>query len=297
MNRTTTNLAIVFASISGSSRLYDTLGNTVARNLISQCLTLMIEQVKSSRGTLIKTIGNEIMCTFEDARQAVESCIDMQEAIHEELPILNPNAPATMSLQIGLHFGSAILESGDVFGDAVNVAARMAGLAKSAQIITTRQTMEALPSSMQYRTRYLDRVFVKGKSDLVEIFEVTWQPEDLTRVTTSVIPSDIKFASLELTYREQVIRLDISSKVVILGRSQKADIMVNDRMASREHARIECRRDKFVLTDQSTNGTYVTTTEGAVYLRREETALIGHGTISFGHDINDAQEVVTFTCD
>ena len=74
-------------------------------------------------------------------------------------------------------------------------------------------------------------------------------------------------------------------------------MVVNDTMASREHARIECRRDKFVLTDQSTNGTYVITSDGPAYLRREETALTGEGKISFGREIADADEVVNFTCD
>ena len=82
-----------------------------------------------------------------------------------------------------------------------------------------------------------------------------------------------------------------------LGRGKKVDFIVDDAMASREHARIACRRDKFVLTDQSTNGTYVETEEGVAYLRREEMTLTGKGKISFGRDLAEAQEVVSFTYD
>ena len=63
---------------------------------------------------------------------------------------------------------------------------------------------------------------------------------------------------------------------------------------SREHARIECRRGKFVLTDMSTNGTYVLTSEGPSYLRREDIVLIGEGKIALGREISEATEVVTF---
>ena len=295
MARTTTNLAFVFADISGSSRLYDTLGDAAARELASQCLGLMTEQITQFNGTVIKTIGDEIMCTFESAEDAIESAMGMQEAVTEDLPDMNPNMPPTMAIAIGLHFGSAILEGGDVFGDAVNVAARMAGLAKGGQIITTQQTVEELPPSLSAKTRHLDSVAVKGKGDLIDIFEVTWQA-DGGRVATSVIKKEIKFASLELVYHDKVIRLDISSGAVILGRGKKADMVVNDKMASREHARIECRRDKFVLTDQSTNGTYVETADGPAYLRREETTLTGEGKISFGRELDEAEEVVRFTC-
>ena len=81
---------------------------------------------------------------------------------------------------------------------------------------------------------------------------------------------------------------------VILGRGQKADMIINDSMASREHARVECRRGKFILIDQSTNGTYVQTTEGPAYLRREELQIDGEGKITLGRELNEATEVVVF---
>jgi predicted component of type VI protein secretion system len=67
-------------------------------------------------------------------------------------------------------------------------------------------------------------------------------------------------------------------------------------MASREHARIECRRGKFILTDMSTNGTYVQTPEGPSYLRREDLVLSGEGRIALGRELSEATEYVVFTC-
>jgi pSer/pThr/pTyr-binding forkhead associated (FHA) protein len=90
--------------------------------------------------------------------------------------------------------------------------------------------------------------------------------------------------------------LDQDMNVVILGRGQKADMVINDSMASREHARIECRRGKFILTDMSTNGTYVETQEGPSYLRRDDIVLTGQGKIAFGRDLGEATEYVVFDC-
>jgi pSer/pThr/pTyr-binding forkhead associated (FHA) protein len=80
------------------------------------------------------------------------------------------------------------------------------------------------------------------------------------------------------------IVLGEANPVVRLGRDPENDVVIADRMASRLHARIERRRDKFVLVDQSSNGTYVTVEgEPEIHVRREEIILHGRGQISFGH--------------
>ena len=84
----------------------------------------------------------------------------------------------------------------------------------------------------------------------------------------------------------------------MLGRDPQNDVVVADRMASRVHARIERRRDRFVLVDQSSNGTFVTMEgEPEIHLRREDLILRGRGRITFGHAWRDAaDEVLTFSC-
>ncbi len=297
MARKAATLSIVFADISGSTRLYESLGDSVARELIAHCLAVMTEYIEKSGGRVIKTIGDEIMCTFPTADQAVEASIGMQEGVAEDLPEINPNTPSTMAIRVGLHHGPAILEGGDVFGDAVNVAARMAGLAKGGQIITTQDTAESLHPALRSSTRHLDRIPVKGKSEDIDIFEVIWQSEDVTRMATGLLKSQDRPGQLVLNYDGREMRLDQDMPPMILGRGKKADMIINDSMASREHARIECRRGKFVLTDMSTNGTYVLTPDGPSYLRREDIVLSGEGKITLGRDLSEATEVVNFLCD
>ncbi len=292
MARSTESLAIVFAGLSGSDRLYESLGDARAREVVTRCLEFMSECIAEGEGIVIKTIGDEIMCTFPSAERAVEAAVAMQEGMDRE----RPGSDADVAIRIGLHYGVAILEAGDVYGDVVNVAARMAGIAKGGQIITTQETAESLSPALKSITRHLDRLSIKGKSELIDIFEVVWQPANVTRIATKLIRPSSQELCLRLRYRGRELALDQSSGTIVLGRGKKADLIVNDRMASREHARIEFRRDKFVLIDQSTNGTYVVTADGPLYLRGEEATLTGEGQISFGRSLSETEEVVSFSC-
>ena len=292
-----TELSILFADIAGSTQLYEVLGDAPARALIADCLQILAEHTRANGGLVIKTIGDEVMCTFPQAERAVDAAMAMQDAVTNELPRKNIDTPADMAIRIGLHHGPAILEDGDVFGDAVNVAARMAGMAKGGQIITTRETAGTLPTSLRSVTRHLDRVAVKGKSSDIDIFEVVWQAEDVTRMATNLVRGEPQSMRLMVEYRGIRLTLDSSAGPLVIGRGKKADMVVDDAMASREHARIECRRGKFVLTDISTNGTYLITPEGPSYLRREELVLTGEGRIALGRQLADATEVVCYRCE
>jgi adenylate cyclase len=92
--------------------------------------------------------------------------------------------------------------------------------------------------------------------------------------------------------------LDAERQAVALGRDATADVVIKERMASRAHGKIERRLDKFVLTDHSANGTYVTV-EGdrEIILRREEFTLRGHGWIAFGQPRASATDVLEFFCE
>jgi len=294
----TVTLAIVFADISESTRLYDVMGDTQARELVAQCLGVMTGVVHERRGTVIKTIGDELMCTFPRAGAAVAAARGMQEAVRKDLPDLNPNTPKDLTIRIGIQYGPAIVDGGDVFGDAVNVAARMTGQAKAGQIITTQTTVEALSPKLQASTRHLDRIRVKGKSGYLNIYEVVWQDEDVTHIASKVGPAPAGRGRLRLVYRGHKLTVSHQSGPLTLGRGKQAHLVVDDSQASRQHARIENRRGRFVLSDESTNGTYVLTTDGSVYLRREEVTLVGRGKISLGRDFADEPaEVVLFECE
>ena len=282
----TTNLAILFADISGSTRLYEILGDVAARTKVPDCLEMLTAVIKQHNGTVIKTIGDEIMCTFPTSEDAANAACEMQPAA----------GPISLSIRVGMHFGPAILEAGDVFGDAVNVAARMASMAKGNQIITTQNAVDEMSPIMRASTRFIDRAPVKGKKETMDIFEVLWQQEDVTRMSTGVItPQQTEPVRMRLTYQNDSVVLDGEITQIVMGRSKSADLTVNETLASRQHVRIEHRRGKFFIIDQSTNGTYVHHENDESFLRREEMPLSGDGMISLGRSFTEnPQEVVHF---
>jgi adenylate cyclase len=104
-------------------------------------------------------------------------------------------------------------------------------------------------------------------------------------------------SELELRSGEAVWHLQESGAALLLGRDVGCQVVVTDRMASRQHARIEHRQGKFMLTDLSTNGTFVTFEgESEISLRREEVMLRGTGRIAFGRSSSETVlHTVAFT--
>jgi adenylate cyclase len=292
----TTNLAILFADISGSTRLYEILGDAAARTKVADCLDMLRSVVERYNGIVIKTIGDEIMCTFPTAEDAAAAACEMHEILEDDVTEQTAAGPISLDIRVGMHYGPAILEAGDVFGDAVNVAARMASMAKGGQIITTQNAIDEMSPLTRAGTRFIDRAPVKGKKETVDIFEVLWQQEDVTRMTTGVISAPLTDpARMRLTYGGDTVLLDNDITQVVMGRSKAADITVNESLASRHHVRIEHRRGKFFIIDQSTNGTYVHHEDDEAFLRREEMPISGDGRISLGRSFSDdPQEVVHF---
>lgn len=288
----TPSIAIMFADLSGSTRLYELLGDVTARNKVMECLDTIAAVVTQRHGMIIKTIGDELMGTFPSAEDAVMAACEVNEAF-EDVTIETASAePFALSVRVGLHYGPAIEENGDVFGDAVNIAARMAAMAKAGQIITTEPTVDMLSPTLRARTRFIDRAPVKGKKDTIDIFEVIWQEDDATGmasdVITGVISNQNTNVSMYLRYRGRELVLDDAHPSAVLGRSKTCDVSIDDKLASRQHVKIECRRGKFFIIDQSTNGTYFRMDHGEEsFLRREEMPLTGRGQISLGRSVGD----------
>ena len=286
-------MAVLFADVSGSTKLYEVLGDALALATIGRCVTLMSTVCVGHGGRVVKTIGDEVMAVFPAADKAAQAAAEMQARIREHPPV----GGSRLGIRIGFHVGQAIEAEGDVFGDSVNVAARMAALAKREQIILSAHAADALAPSLRARLRAVDTLSVKGKTQDIGIYELIWQEsdEDLTAVATrrEALP-----ARIVLRHGTQEIVLDETATTITLGRDAQNDIVIADRKASRLHGRVERRRDKFVIVDQSSNGTFVTIDgEPEIMLRREELMLRGRGHVTFGHAyLDDPTEFLGFSC-
>ncbi|NOR51816.1 MAG: FHA domain-containing protein [Gammaproteobacteria bacterium] len=293
MSHETITCAVMFADVAGSTRLYENYGDEKANSAISACVEKMAEITSQYKGIVIKTIGDEIMCRFDTASQAVNAACGIHEAM--ELPS-GPDG-IKLSVRIGLHAGPAILEDDDVFGDAVNVAARMAGIAKARQIITTEETFKQLSPALQDMGREFDKTSVRGKQDLITIYDIMWDEEDDVTTMSFSPAAQQGDNELILTYQDQVFTIQSNDGSFTVGRSPASNLPIATQFGSRAHAKIGYSRGKFVLSDQSTNGTYVKLVDGSeVYLRRKEMPLSSEGSFALGEHVNeDALHIVRYS--
>jgi class 3 adenylate cyclase len=295
MTSTSRNLAILFADVSGSTSLYEKLGDRAALKAVESVVDLLKRTVAAYRGQVVKTIGDEVMAAFADADTALQAASDMQTRVTG----LAPFGETRLAIRVGFHFGAVLEESNDYFGDAVNTAARMAGLAKAGQIITTGVTVQALSPLLRESTREVAAIAVKGKQGEVQVCEVLWQTgEDVTMLASKGAQASTE-AVLRLAHGIRELVMDSALTTVEIGRDTFHHIPITDKMASRLHGRIERRADKFYYVDLSTNGSFVTV-EGDVetVLRRDQVMLRGRGTITFGHSATDpGAELLRFVCE
>lgn len=277
---------ILFADISGSTRLFETLGDVEARRIIAGALSALVGIAQSHGGRLVKTIGDEIMCTFPAPVQAAMAACDMQRRISTDAQFVADH----LGIRVGLHHGPALQENGDVYGDAVNVAARMAALAKREQIVTTASTLGNLTSAGGIRARALGRARVAGKLMPLEIVDLIWQDDtsNLTAVQRAIRVEDRTGGGPRLTlrHRGRVIELGEDSPPFSMGRDPGCGVSIEAEWVSRNHASLECRRGLWVFSDRSTNGSFVRIgDDDELRVHRNELPLRGTGCISLGQTI------------
>jgi class 3 adenylate cyclase len=275
-------VAIVFADVVGSTQLYDKFGDTKASETVALCLDVMKDATHQYNGTVIKTIGDEVMSTFPTVEDAMGASVMMQSRISADS---KQDDRIPVSIRIGCHFGPVVQEQNDIFGAAVHTANRMTSQAKARQIVISGGTVEKMSPEFKRQTRQIDVATVRGKLDEVALYEFLWNPEE----ATSMLPTiewenqDRNASRIILTFRDQTADVHDQRKSVIMGRADDNDLVVKGNLISRIHAKVEMRRGKFVLVDQSTNGTFVQNLQGEeTFVRRDSTEISGEGTIGLG---------------
>ncbi len=291
------SLTILFADVSGSTKLFETRGNVQARTIISHVLDALVEVAERHGGRLIKTIGDEVMCTFPSALQGLLASTDMQRRVKGDASFVVDN----VGIRVGLHHGEALVEDNDVYGDAVNVAARMAALAKRDQIVATASTSLGITNASGLRVRSVGTARVAGKLMPIEIVDVMWQ-EDVSHVTT--VQRVVHFSTspnermrLLLTHRDREYKLDELSEPFTLGREAGHGLTIDADWVSRDHAMIEWKRGHFEIADRSTNGTWIKIGNEELLVHRDAFKLRRSGTISLGQaSETGAANLIHFDC-
>jgi len=284
---------VLFADVSGSTDFCDTVGDSAGHEAIELCLKLCAALTEQHGGRVVKAADDEVMAIFPDASAAGEAARDIQLAAHD----ISPVGKARLGVRIGMHYGPVDERDGELFGDTVNFAARLAEMATRDQIVASTDTVELLTPIQKMNCRQLFCVPRAGKAD-IGVCELMWtDSEDATELAVPRASTDAG-ETLRLVYRARVVNVAAGRAPVVLGRDTIADLVVADRKASRAHCEIAERQGQFVLADRSQNGTYVSIDgEREVVLRSEELVLRGHGFIALGQSRSAATEFVEFFCE
>jgi adenylate cyclase len=280
-----TNSAIMFVDICGSMRLYADYGDDYAMTLTSRCIQGMQSVVTHNDGEMVEIRGDGILCTF----------IDVDTAFKTAQCIIQNQSHRSVAVHGGIHWGPMISQHDSIFGDTVNVGARVANLAKDEEIILSEDAWQQLSADHRALTRKLGKVQLKGKLQPLTIYLALFSQLDQTtqRIPTlSVTPS----ASLELSYMDRMVTLNEPAPDLVMGRHISCDLIVQHSFASRKHATIIGKLGKFFLLDHSSNGSYIVEADQqTVFICRDMVQLKESGFISLGIEPNmNPEHVIRF---
>jgi adenylate cyclase len=293
----TQSRAIVFADLRGSTALFESLGNAEATAVVTQCVAMLGGVVKRRRGRVIKTLGDGLMAVFAAALDAVEAADDMHHALElwgageAGKADLRPLSIRGLRLQVGVAHGDVVEMAGDVFGDAVNVAARLLDHAGDDETLVTSNVVDALKRTEQSRFRSLDRMQLRGRAEAVHVYLLeTHRFTDSATTAYGDIAPAMEPGGIRLTWLDMKRVYAGPAMPVVLGRSPQANYCIDDSRVSRSHARIDWHGGSFQLSDLSYNGTYVRFSDESeiIGLRRGNCTLHGSGVIGLGASPLDA---------
>jgi adenylate cyclase len=293
----TTFTTVLFADLTGSTTVFEALGNERATEVVTKITQWICKVCEACGGRVVKTLGDGVLAVFPQTSQGLRAAVELQRRHHKRLA--QWPAQARMDLQIGLSAGDVVEVEGDCYGDAVNVASRLADLSGAEQIWATESAVMGLEPPQGVRLRSLGNVPIRGKADAPVLYRVEWMEDTQTRHLTmpgnmdmleaARAPARSTGAMVRLAWLDTSGEFAAGKMPVHIGRVDEAEFVVADQRVSRLHARVDWRDGRFMLTDLSSYGTWVRMGGGGaeVALRRGDCVLSGTGEIALGASFDD----------
>lgn len=167
-------ITILFTDIEDSTRYWDTRGDIDGRLMVDYHNRLIFPVIKKFKGKIIKTIGDAIMASFSRSEQAIKAAIGIQQMLKKTR---RQDKNFGLKVRIGIHTGKAIVEHSDVFGDVVNVAARIEQMGQGNEIFLSENTADknnkktfGLVKSISFTP--------KGKTQEIKVYRCEWRSLD-----------------------------------------------------------------------------------------------------------------------
>lgn len=284
----TVKTTVMIADICDSTLLFSQLGDEKAFALVNDALKEAARLVKQHGGVVLRTKGDDVLCMFSDAFNALQASM----AIHAAF---DSRHSTELAMSIGINSGPALLSEGDILGDTVNIAARLSAFAKSGQTLVCSSTIDLLSQPSISFIRPFGEITFKGKTTPVSTFEVLSESdqEEITQAgpTPLVFP---RSSQISLRFQAREIQLDYLLTRFRLGRSPDCELIMDHPLVSRHHAEISYLDNEFVLRDFSTNGTELIVGGRSVHLHHKQAALRGSGSIFLGRTTYNRKFEIAF---
>lgn len=166
-------VCLVFTDVVGSTAYFERFGDAAGRALLQRHLDLLQQVLPASDGRVVDTAGDGAFCVFPRLLPAVVALTDLMALVASDNA--RRGAEHHLALRVGLHLGAVLTDGALVTGDAVHLAARVAGTAEAGGIHLTLGTLAQLPAALRVRCRPLEPVRLKGFADPVALAALEWR--------------------------------------------------------------------------------------------------------------------------
>jgi len=312
------NLCVLVAETTGADldSAPDESVRVEIQHAVDRCIRRAEVAVAANRGFILKRSPLGLCAGFERCDSAVLAACEVLERV-ESLP---PLRGQRLDMRIGIHYGTVdgvdttpadTLLGGNALSSEGNFAEQDSpfeaaipdgeGIDVATRLMQASQPGEALASSaavmlLATTTRHYARPLTVEKPQLHSLewsfYTIGKQPQTVV----SVAPTTQLVQRLRIRHQENMLFLDDQRPVLYLGRELSNDVVIMDPRASRQHARIERRREGFVLIDHSSNGSFILEEgmTGERYIKSRETSLLGPGRIGCGFSTSDVERDLVF---
>ncbi|MGI9357508.1 MAG: adenylate/guanylate cyclase domain-containing protein [Rhizobiaceae bacterium] len=269
---------VLLADVTGSTALYSRVGDVEALAAISAYVESVKSIITRHNGEFIHSRGDDILSIYLDPTDALAATRDM----------LKVRSESGLTLHAGLHFGAVVRTDDDIYGDTVNIAARLSTTANTDEVLISSSFADLEDGKFKEELRFINHVDFKGKDEPMAVY--TLRPV-LVNATKTQIGAQTQFNDPLPNAKEIGVSVELilngksyfcsDNETMILGRADHCEVLDPSPWVSREHAVIEVKGDKVNLTDRSSGSTYVKMGDGhEVSIVRQSIMLAGSGIIS-----------------
>ncbi|WP_299691672.1 adenylate/guanylate cyclase domain-containing protein [uncultured Tateyamaria sp.] len=274
--------AILMADVSGSTPLYQRHGDAEASRLVFECVEGMQRIATARGGDFVRSKGDDVLCLFENADQAIGAAKE----------ILDQGANGAVSVHAGLHWGTVLYRGNELFGNAINVTARLSSQAKENEVLISKTLVRHVSSDEAFDLRSMGEITLRGTDVPTEIFallaETGTEEDSVTKMIAAPTMFNMQQATkvantaLHLSYEGWSQTVAEGGEVKI-GRSPQCDLVMRQAWVSRVHGAVSVRGGIVEFKDSSSAGSSVTIGDHPeFYIRRQTIALTGNGVIELG---------------